>query len=249
MKNFVNFVRSMLSKKACLNVFAEEEIKTEEIVKKGEEIETPPATNTNNNPKPTGTVNFEDLIAKARKEEKEKLYPEITALKEKNNQLLLVVQERDNKIAEITGNLDKVSEDFKKASKDLKTGNASNSKVSELTLQLSTLERQLEDLQVKYETDVNSLKLESYKEKKIAEANGAIIPELVTGNTEEEVNSSFESAKQRYSSLQDHFMAGVTMPSANPSQATISLTENVSLVDIQNMTTKQYAEYRKNLNI
>lgn len=70
----------------------------------------------NQDPKPMGTVNFEELIAKARQEEKDKLYPEIQSWKEKHNNLLLVIAERDAKIKELEGEITK----FKKQIEEVK---------------------------------------------------------------------------------------------------------------------------------
>lgn len=254
MKNFVAYVRSMLRKKAFLNVFAEEPTNPSNEPNNGGGEPNPnggdpnqtPTTKTE--PKPNGSVNFEDLVKKAREEEKAKLYPEITKLKEKNNNLLLVVQERDNTITEQAKKIEKLEKDNGKITKSLEEGTATNKTVSELTLQVSTLEKQLEELQGKYDTDVNALKLESYKEKKIAEANGEIIPELVIGNSEEEVNASFETAKAKYAEITQRALQGVQMPAVNPSATTIQLKEK-SIEEIATMSAQDWAEQRKALGL
>ena len=71
-----------------------------------EQIEETPQVEETSTPQPT--VNFEDLIANARKQEKDKLYPQIKKLEEekkklveKNNQHLLTIGEKDARIKEL----------------------------------------------------------------------------------------------------------------------------------------------------
>jgi hypothetical protein len=246
MKKFAAYVRSVMKTKLfLLNVLAEEPTPNNEPKADPPAGEpTPePKPEPKSEPKPSGNVNFEELIARARKEEKDKLYPEIKKLKEDKNNLLLVVADRDKKIEELTGQLDKVTSDFKKTAKDLETGNASNQKVSELTATISTLERQLEDLQVKYDSDVNSLKLDSYKREKIAAAGGNLIAELVAGSTQEEIDASIETAKARYQEIANKALGGIQMPTANPSSSNVQLKEK-TLEEIQSMSSTEYAAWR-----
>jgi hypothetical protein len=49
-----------------------------------------------------------------------------------------------------------------------------------------------------FQAQLKKRDLAIYREKKIAEASGAIIPELVDGNNEEEIDKSVELARQRY---------------------------------------------------
>jgi hypothetical protein len=236
MKNFVAYVRSILSNRLFLNVLAEEPTPTP----------TPDPTPTPE-PKPSGNVNFEDLIAKARKDERDKLYGEIEKLKKKANDHLLVIQERDNTIADLNGKLTKLGTDYKRVSDDLATGTKTNKTVSELTATVSTLERELENLQVQYETDVQSLKIDAFKKESIAKAGGEIIPELVNGSTEDEITQSIELAKQRYAQITQQALAGVQMPRVNPS-AQIEL-KDMSMDDIAGASTKDWAEMRKSLGL
>jgi predicted RNase H-like nuclease (RuvC/YqgF family) len=252
MKNFVAYVRSMLKRKAFINVFAEGTDPNDGGTDPQGGQQDPPAqpqTQPQADPQPSGTVNFEDLIAKARKDERDKLYGEINKLKEKNNSLLLVIQDRDNKIVDLEKQVGKLDKDYKKVSKDLEDGTKTNKTVSELTATISTLERQLEELQVQYESDVNSLKLNSYKKEQIASAGGEIIPELVTGNTEEEITASIELAKQRYAEITQRAVQGVQIPRANPSATQIQLGADLSMDQIAQTTTKDWAEMRKKLGL
>ena len=239
---------SKLSALMFMNVFAEEPNAEqgngiEEEVKNPEQPEQEV-------PKPQGTVNFEDLVAKAREEEKAKLYPQIEKLKKDKNDLLLVVAEKDKAIKDLEKEITSLQKNHSKLAKDVEESTSTNKVVQEQALLISQLEQQLEDIQSQYELEVNSLKINSYREKQIASAGGAIIPELVTGNTEEEINASIELAKQRYAQIQEQAMASVQMPkSVNPSVATLSQNAMKSVEDIASMTPGEWAEYRKNLNI
>lgn len=246
MKNYLAYIRSMLSQKAFMNVFAEE-TKTDEKqeIKKDEEI-TPPAKE-RELPKPTGSVNYEDLIANARKDEKEKLYPEMKKLKDSKNELLIVIGERDATIKQLQSDLATAKESNGKLTKDLKDGTQTNKTVSELTLQISQLERDLEEATAGHETELNSIKLESFKEKTIASANGELIPELVVGNTEEDILASFETAKTRYAEITQRVVSGTKMPYTNPNAGSIQLTAKASEKSISEMTREEYAEYRKQI--
>lgn len=199
-------------------------------------------------PQPNGTVAFEELIAKARKEEKDKLYPQIEKLKESNNSHLLVIAERDKEIETLKKERDQYKAQAEKLEKDQTDGTKANTKVSELTSENAKLQRDLDALQKKYDNDINTVKLNAYRDKKISEAQGALIPELVTGTTEEEINASIEVAKQRYAEIQASAYQGIQMPKANPVQTAITQ-QTVSDVDIANMSMEEWAEFRKKSGI
>lgn len=206
--------------------------------------QTPPA-NTNTPPAPTGTVNYEELIANARKEEKAKLYPEIDGLKKKVNDYVLVVGERDKTIAELTAENEKLKAENATLSEGAKAGKANGTQNAELSAKVTTLEKLVVDWETKYNTDVAQIKADSYRKEKIAGANGAIIPELVTGNTPEEIDASFETAKARYAEIANQAVGNVHIPPANPSAQVLQTNmQQTSAVDIMNMSPEQYAEWR-----
>lgn len=245
MKTFMAYVLSLF----VMNVFAEEPTTLEEQGQGNEppgDGDTPPTKK--EEPKPSGEVNFEDLVIQARKEEKAKLYPQIEKLKVDKNDLLLVVGERDEEIKKLTKELAKYKETNGKLSKDLEDGTKTNKTVSELTLKISQLEKLLEDATSNHEATLSKIKLDSFKEKQIASANGELIPELVVGETEEEISASIELAKQRYAEIREQAMSGVQMPYTNPGVSASTLNAD-SLVDVTKMTHEEYAEYRKNLGI
>lgn len=253
MKTFKDYVRSVIFKRPfVLNVHAEELTNTTKVVdstEDGQQVGEPTnKTSKKDDPKPSGSVNFEDLIAKARKEERDKLYPELNKYKEKVNNLMLVIAERDSEIADLKKELEEVKKESEKLKENVEKGVKTNKTISELTTTISVLERQLEELQAKYDADVTALKLESFKKEKIMEAGGELIPELVTGNSEEEILASIELAKQRYQEIIQKAVQNVQMPAANPNQNVIQLKEK-SIEEISSMTPQQWAEYRKQLGL
>lgn len=255
MKNFVAFIRSMLSKRAFVNVFAEENLETktdntntdggdqnkeQKDEKPGEEKPTP---------KPSGSINYEDLISEARKQEKDKLYPQIEKLKSEKNDLLIVIGERDAKINELTKEVEKLKESNGKLSKDLESGTKTNKTVSELTTKISILERQLDETKQAHESELTKIRLEQFKEKQIASAEGKLIPELVSGSTEEEIQASIELAKQRYEEITQSVIQSVQMPYTNPNAQVTQLSMGNIDKDISQMSDSEWAEYRRTLGI
>lgn len=247
MKTYADKVRRGLGNRLFLHVHAEE-ITPEETPETKKEEATPEKKVTET-PKPSGNVNFEDLVRKAREEEKAKLYPQLEKLKTDKNDLLLVVEERDQTIATLTKERDKFKEQSGKLSKDLETGTKTNKTVSDLTLQITQLERQMENLTAEHEKEVNALKIDTFKEKQIAKAQGKLIPELVTGDTEEEVLESLERAKVRYEDIFAQAVNGTQMPYTNPNSASIQLKAEATEAEISQMNQKEYAAYRQKIGL
>lgn len=254
MKNFAAYVCNMLSKKAFINVLAEEPTETttqtteETQVEEKKEPDTTPETAKK---QPDNSGNFETLISKAREEEKSKLYPQIEKLKKDKSDLLDTVDELKKDNAKLEKDLAKQKNLNDKISADLKDGSTTNKTVQELTLTISQLERQLEEVTVNHEKELTKIQLDRVKEQKIAEANGAIIPELVTGNSEEEITESVERAKARYAEITSSVANAQAnkMPMSNPSFQNTQLSAAASLDDIATMSPKEYAEYRKKIGL
>ena len=207
---------------------------------------TPPAT-----PPAQPSINFETLIANARKEEKDKLYPEITKLKadveklvQKNNEYLLTIGQKDTEIAEI-------KKQVKALEKKLE-GTPDSEEVKSLKSQVATLQAEKEQL-VK---EKDSVKLESYKTQKIAEAKGEIIPELVFGTTQEDIDKSFDVAVAKYKEIISKIQTPNTpppnsnnIPPANPNLFQNSTITSMSEEQIRGMDSKAWAEMRKTLGL
>ena len=157
------------------------------------------------------TINYEDLISKARREEKDKQYKVIEKLKtqivtltEQHNKDLLKVADLEKKIEEvnkklttagsgdseeITGlketikNLEKEKETFEKKVKEYEENKPASREELEKEIRA--------DFEKEYE-------VKTYKAEKMAELKDQIlVPELVGGSTKEEIDISIQSALDR----------------------------------------------------
>lgn len=201
------------------------------------------------------TVNFEELISKARKEEKEKLYSEINKLKgqvdekvKRINDLLIAIGEKDELLK---GKESEIAE-LKKGSKV-----SESEEVKNLKLKITELENSL----AMKDSEVASIKIESYKAQKIAEAGGELIPELVTGSTTEEIDLAIENSKTKYAEIVGRVKETVVVtqkpstqiPPVNPN--TQAFNQSVAQMDIAGMSMfdknsrAQYAEMRKTMGL
>lgn len=208
------------------------------------------------NPTPeTKPVNFEDLIAKARKQEKDKLYPqiqklegEVATLTEKSNAHLLTIGEKEEEIA-----------DLKKQIKDFTANSTNNTSEREKALQ-----QEVESLQTKikdFETNTCSREeieaeikaeydIKFYREQKLREVGDEAITELIVGSTVEEIDKSVEIAKERYQQITNKILGGVTIPVANTNTSNFQQKE-LKLEDIANLDPRspEYAQLRAKLGL
>lgn len=176
---------------------------------------------------PTQTINYEQLISQARQEEKAKLYPEITKLKAEKeaqtkriNELIIQVAEKDEVIKQ----------------KDAELKNATSKKVD--SEEVKTLKLKVEELTNSLalkDSELAEIKLNSYKESKIKEVGGELIPELVKGTTQEEIDASIAVAQQAYQSIIEKIkpvqspaqaQTHTQMPQVNPTMPVVNPTVN-----------------------
>ena len=156
-------------------------------------------------------VNYEDLIAKARKEEKDKLYKEKKKLKEQidtlteqhNTDLLKIAAlEKEKKAAE-----EKLTKAGAGDSEEVKT---LKSEVETLKADKAALEKKVQDFEKnkpksreEIEKEVRAelekeFEVRTYKAEKMAELKDQIlVPELVGGDTKEDVDKSIQAALER----------------------------------------------------
>jgi len=233
----------------------------------GEEGEGEKSKN-NKNPAP---INYEDLIARARKEEKEKLYPKIKSLEEKIvdmtntiNNHLLTIGGKDTVIADLQAKLKEPKGDETEVVKNLKS-------------QISNLEKQLEDLKSKQPQEVdeealrttirteieNEYEVKLYRIEKLAEAGEDILtPELVIGTTKEEIDQSIESQKTKTLEIKQKLgiideEGNIIKPSTKKPKATPNnppKNKGQEKVDLEYLASldpasTEYAEVRKKLGL
>lgn len=205
--------------------------------------------------KTTPVVNYEDLIAKARKEEKDKLYSQlqgkdakINDLTEKNNSLLLGLSSKDEEIKALKNEI-----------KGLKSANTKSDNETIRGLEeeknnlLATID-QLKNEQVQVEEIENRIKQEYevklYRMEKLNSVGDEIISELVTGTTKEEIDASFEVAKAKYDSIKERYVSQSTqnIPVANVDTSSLNA-NSINAMDISKMSQSEWAEYRTKLGL
>ena len=172
--------------------------------------EMPPAPQSPN-PVPTEVVNYEKLIAKARQEEKDKLYGEITRLKSEKD--LLTKQSNESLLR--AGRLEQELEDFKKNS-------TSNEEVTKLKAEIEALKE--ENKKLKESTpDEKKLREELTKEfevkayitEKLNENKGKILSVYVgtvTGKTKAEVDEAIKKAVEQSDAIRKEVSGGNETP-------------------------------------
>ncbi len=220
-----------------------------------EDATEPPATPPPVDPPAKPSVNFEDLISKARKEEKDKLYPQIESLKteknemvEKNNKSLLTIQSKDVEIADLQKQLKEAVE---------KAGKTDTEQITTLKSEIAVLQQKLEKAE-KEKPDIAAIEerlraeyeVKLYREQKLREAGESVIPELVMGTTKEEVDASILASKTRFEAIQAKIMGSVNIPPVNASSSKFSAKE-FNMEDFAKLDprSQEYRDARKKLGL
>ena len=257
-KNFKDFF-STVSRSLVLNVHADEEGGDEP--KDGDE------------PKNTPTINYEDLISKARAEEKAKQYKTIEKLK---GQIETLTKQHNEDLLKI-GQLE---EDLKTANSKLQTaGQGDSEEIKTLKATISTLTKEKEELEKKIkdieDNTVTREELEAeirteleaeyttktYRAEKMAELKDEIlVPELVIGNTVEEIDASIEVALEKSKSIREKLGIVDGQPKS-PQGRTPKTPSNPSMSRVQDsqfsmeyiagldVSSPEYAEFRKQMGL
>ena len=222
--------------------------------------------------KTTPTINYEDLIAKARKEEKEKQYKTIEKLK---GQIATLTEQHNNDLL-VKADLEK---QLKEANDKLTTaGSGDSEEVKTLKETIKSLEKDKADLDKKVkdyeankpvsreevEAEVRAeleaeYEVKTYKATKMAELKDDIlVPELVMGTTKEEIDASIQSALDRSAEIKKNLGISTDKKQtkrtpkspSNPSVSSVQDSE-VSLERLATMDvrSKEYAELRKQLGL
>lgn len=142
-------------------------------------------------------------VEKARQEEKDKLYPQIQELKAGIKELQDHIRaERDEK--------DRMKREAEEEAERRRVAKLSeNEKQTELLKKLEEQLREQNDERERFRKELEQRdqkdRLTRYRESQIKLAGDEILPELVSGNSEEEIDRSIEIAKARYKELEDRF--------------------------------------------
>ena len=225
----------------------EEEVKTEEIVEDvptekeenvgGENpVEDPVAESQTENPVSLGEEEDEfnlqefleipevkDFIQKVRKQEKDKLYMEI--------------QKKDTKIKELEGEILLLNNRLKSSTE------TSINEQEELRTEVQRLSETVAELK----KDIRRKELDLFKERALKEAGDELILDLVSGETEEEILSSIEVAKQKYQEIVEKAISKkpkVEVPKPTNPQQPKSI-KQLTAQEIAKMSPKEWAEHRE----
>lgn len=205
-------------------------------------------------PETTKTVNFEDLITKARAEEKAKLYPKIQKLEgekaelvEKNNKLLLDLGTKDAQISDLQSQIKEVKSN--KETTESETVKALNDEIETLKATIKQMEENVVDVDALTESIRGEYDVKLYREQRLREVGETVIPELVMGTTKEEVDESITKAQERFNEILTKHGAVQVTPTVTPNNVnTQSLNvKDVSVEDISRMSVTEWAEKRKML--
>lgn len=229
----------------------------------------------------TPPVNYEDLISKARKEEKDKQYKTIERLKTQVNTL---TEQHNNDLLRVADLEKKLEESNKKLTS---AGSGDSEEIKTLKSTIKTLEGEKKDLSKKVEDyEKNKPKsreeiekevraelekeyeVKTYKAQKMAELKDKLlVPELVGGETKEDIDASIEVALARSEEIRKSL--GITendsdedetttkkkqtkrtpRTPANPSGAIGGKEVSVEKLATMDVRSKEYAELRKQLGL
>lgn len=219
----------------------------------------------------SSTINYEDLIAKARKEEKEKQYKTIEKLK---TQVATLTEQHNNDLLRIADLEKKVTDAEAKLTI---AGKGDSEEVTTLKKEVETLKDEKKDLENKVKTfegqkpvDRSEVEAEvraeleaeyevkTYKATKLMELKDEIlVPELVIGDTKEDIDKSIEAALNRSKEIKKSLgiseKGGQKRTPKTPANPSVGGVQDRD-VDIERLATmdvrsKEYAELRKQLGL
>lgn len=189
---------------------------------------------------------LDEMLKKARKEEKDKLYKSLEKTKKEAEQL--------------QSEKEKVLEDLKLTREQLSTLKDSNmsdiekvnKQIELLAEQNELLKKQLENVSHQAEERVRMSEVNSYKAKKI-EQSGLLFPEMVVGNTPDEIDASISMLKEREKSvrqqLEDQLRSERAQDVPRPMSPNVNQAEVASAdrYRVSKMSRDEYQAYRQKL--
>lgn len=132
------------------------------------------------------------LLEKVRAEEKKKLYPQIEHYKSQTDTL----KAQNELLAKQLKGFEEEIDTTKKSK--LSESEKVQAQLRELADQNTTLKKQQEALVTEYQTNLRNMELKTYAANAIAQVGGELIPELVYGDSEVEIDAAILASKQRY---------------------------------------------------
>lgn len=216
------------------------------------------------------TINYEDLIAKARKEEKDKQYKAIEKLKQ---QVATLTEQHNNDLLKIAD----LESQLKQANEKLTASNKGDSEevatLKKEIADLNTAKKELEDkvtafeankpvsreeveAQVREELEAE-YEVKNYKVTQLAEhKDDILVPELVFGSTKEEIDASIQKALERSAEIKKTLGIGSKPTKRTPKSPTNPSVSKVQDNDISleylaslDVSSPEYLEVRKKLGL
>lgn len=201
----------------------------------------------------------EEDLAKVRSQEKDKLYPQIEKLK---SELEEIKKAREAELAAKQAEKEAVdAEERARLEADLDVRELLKKKETEWSEQLERERQERERAFALLEREKTFAEIQNFRQQRLEEERESIIPELldlVTGNTQDEINASIEGLKERsvriLESAQQAMqtarkeMTGsrVTAPPTGPLDIN-SEQRNLTADEIAAMPMNEYAKYRQRL--
>ena len=200
----------------------------------------------------------EDL-ERVRREEKDKLYGRIQTMDE---QLKAIQKEREAAEAARLAELEAETEKARREEEEkMETRDLLQRKEEEWSNRFSELEGRYEQDRAVFERERRFTELEQYRQERIAQESEYIIPELrdlITGNSEQEIDGFIEEMKSRTAAIMGQFEASAstqrqamrgaasTAPPVGPLEQ-METYESITPDDIRTMDMETYKKYRASL--
>lgn len=198
-------------------------------------------------------------IAKAREQEKAKLYPQVERLKE---EIAILKRDREEREAqEAALRAEQEAEAKRRAEEDMDVRELLSAKEQEWQAQLEAERQERERAIALLERERQFSELQAYRNARLEEERDNIIPELVdliNGDTPEEIENSIASLRERSerilrsaqeamtSARRDLTGTRITTPAAGPLD-TNSENRMFTAEDVSNMSMSEYQKYRDRL--
>lgn len=230
-------------------------------------------------PTPAPQINYEQLIAQARKEEKDKLYPKMQKLEEENKKLVQTGNDNLIKIGDLTQSVSNLTAELQK----YQTGEVVNEEIEKLKSQVEALTAENQNLKDSA-PDIEKIRAEIEQEYEIkayaseqrtAHKDDVLSSflEEIAGTTKEEIDASVEKAKAKTLSIKKDLglvdeegnpvekkstkkqtetkSAPVKAPAMNPVDNSGSNIARFDADYIRNLdpSSPEYAEFRKSLGL
>lgn len=171
----------------------------------------------------TGPVFTADDIAKARREEKDKLYPELQTMKD---QLAQLQKERDEKLAQEREAREAAEAALEsKRQEELTLAERLEEQKREFETRFQSLQQEREQERQVLEMERRFQSLQAFKARRLQEEAEFIVPELVdlaAGNSEEEIEASIAGLKERSSRIIEQMQAAAQQARAGMRGAPIT---------------------------